>query len=184
VRSRRLYATGIDVSTTGAKALLIGERGDVASATEEYPSTRPTLSGVSRIPKTGQGMGTQRERRAMSTPRAPTGHLRDWAHRADAWLSSARQTRFGSATGDPVERSTYWPQCVEITMGGRHRRPTSVDGQPGPSRLHRTQNRLGARNEPSTYERVAHILLPKDYIRFRLTGEFATDVSDAPGTLS
>ncbi len=38
-------------------------------------------------------------------------------------------------------------------------------------------------NEPQVYERVAHFLLPKDFIRYRLTGEFATDVSDASGTL-
>jgi xylulokinase len=38
-------------------------------------------------------------------------------------------------------------------------------------------------NEPATYERIAHFLLPKDYVRFRLTGEFASEVSDASGTL-
>jgi xylulokinase len=38
-------------------------------------------------------------------------------------------------------------------------------------------------NEPQIYERTAHFLLPKDFVRFRLTGEFATDVSDASGTL-
>ncbi len=38
-------------------------------------------------------------------------------------------------------------------------------------------------HEPAVYERSAHFLLPKDYVRFRLTGEFATDVSDASGTL-
>jgi xylulokinase len=38
-------------------------------------------------------------------------------------------------------------------------------------------------NEPAIYERAAHCLLPKDFVRFRLTGEFATDVSDASGTL-
>ena len=38
-------------------------------------------------------------------------------------------------------------------------------------------------NDPQTFERVAHFLLPKDFIRYRLTGEFATDVSDASGTL-
>ncbi len=37
-------------------------------------------------------------------------------------------------------------------------------------------------NEPELFDRVKHILLPKDYIRFKLTGEFATDVSDASGT--
>ena len=38
-------------------------------------------------------------------------------------------------------------------------------------------------NEPKVFERAAHFLLPKDFVRFRLTGEFATDVSDASGTL-
>lgn len=37
-------------------------------------------------------------------------------------------------------------------------------------------------NEPAAYERVRHLLLPKDYIRFQLTGEFASEVSDASGT--
>jgi xylulokinase len=37
-------------------------------------------------------------------------------------------------------------------------------------------------NEPASYARVRKMLLPKDYIRFQLTGEYATDVSDASGT--
>jgi xylulokinase len=38
-------------------------------------------------------------------------------------------------------------------------------------------------HEPKVFEHAAHFLLPKDFVRFRLTGEFATDVSDASGTL-
>src|SRR5271157_5499480 len=37
-------------------------------------------------------------------------------------------------------------------------------------------------NEPRNFERVRKMLLPKDYVRYRLTGEFATEVSDASGT--
>ncbi|MEO8597880.1 MAG: xylulokinase [Candidatus Solibacter sp.] len=37
-------------------------------------------------------------------------------------------------------------------------------------------------NEPANFERVRHMLLPKDYVRFKLTGEFASEVSDASGT--
>lgn len=36
-------------------------------------------------------------------------------------------------------------------------------------------------HEPENYEKCRHILLPKDYIRYKLTGEFATEVSDASG---
>src|SRR5580704_13727225 len=37
-------------------------------------------------------------------------------------------------------------------------------------------------NEPRAFERIRHLLLPKDYVRFQLTGEYATEVSDASGT--
>ena len=37
-------------------------------------------------------------------------------------------------------------------------------------------------HEPQNFDRVRHLLLPKDYVRFRLTGEFASEVSDASGT--
>jgi xylulokinase len=40
-----------------------------------------------------------------------------------------------------------------------------------------------ARHEPEVYARIAHVLLPKDYVRLRLCGEHATDVADASGTL-
>ena len=39
------------------------------------------------------------------------------------------------------------------------------------------------RHEPATFARIARICLPKDYVRLRLTGEWATDVADASGTL-
>jgi xylulokinase len=38
-------------------------------------------------------------------------------------------------------------------------------------------------NYPKIFEQIEHILLPKDYIRYKLTGDFATDVSDASGML-
>lgn len=39
------------------------------------------------------------------------------------------------------------------------------------------------RKRPEVYNKISHILLPKDFIRFKLTGDYATDVSDASGTL-
>src|SRR5947209_20377223 len=38
-------------------------------------------------------------------------------------------------------------------------------------------------NEPENWKRVRSVMLPKDYVRFRLTGESATDMADASGTL-
>src|SRR5205807_4192328 len=39
------------------------------------------------------------------------------------------------------------------------------------------------RHEPDVYARIRHVLLPKDYVRYRLTGELAIDVADASGTV-
>src|SRR5206468_6196122 len=39
------------------------------------------------------------------------------------------------------------------------------------------------RHEPEVFARIAHVLLPKDYVRLRLTGEHAIDAADASGTL-
>ena len=39
------------------------------------------------------------------------------------------------------------------------------------------------KHEPETYARIRHVLLPKDYVRFRMTGEHAIDAADASGTL-
>src|SRR6478736_3763294 len=38
-------------------------------------------------------------------------------------------------------------------------------------------------HEPDIWSRVAHVLLPKDYVRLRLTGEHATDAADGAGTI-
>ena len=42
---------------------------------------------------------------------------------------------------------------------------------------------VAAKLEPANWDRVSQVLLPKDYVRYMLTGTFATEVSDASGTL-
>ena len=39
------------------------------------------------------------------------------------------------------------------------------------------------KNEPEIFEKIAHVLLPKDYVRLRMTGDYASDMSDSAGTL-
>ena len=38
------------------------------------------------------------------------------------------------------------------------------------------------KHEPRVFDKVAKVLLPKDYVRFRMTGEYASDMSDSSGT--
>ena len=43
------------------------------------------------------------------------------------------------------------------------------------------QDFMVQKNEPDVFAKIDKVLLPKDYIRYKLTGEFFTDVSDASG---
>jgi xylulokinase len=95
------------------------------------------------------------------------------------------------ADGDkPLRPALLWndqrtaQQCAEIEAkaGGREK---LIDMVANPALTGFTAPKiLWVRDhEPRVYAKTKHILLPKDYIRFRMTGEYATEVSDASGTL-
>jgi xylulokinase len=176
---------GIDVSTTGAKALLIGEGGDVlASATEEYPLYTPYPLWSEQNPE-DWWQGTQRTvRRVLSTPGVRAQDI------SGIGLTGQMHGLVLLDKHDSVLRpAILWndqrtgPQCVDITRSaGGIENLLALTANPVLPGFTAPKIVWVRENEPSTYERVAHILLPKDYIRFRLTGEFATEVSDASGT--
>jgi xylulokinase len=53
----------------------------------------------------------------------------------------------------------------------------------GFDRFHRPEDLVVKENEPVIYRKAAHVLLPKDYVRYRLTGIFAMDKADGSGTV-
>jgi xylulokinase len=176
---------GIDVSTTGAKALLITERGEVvASATEEYPLSTPHPLWSEQNPE-DWWQGTRRAvQRALAASGAGpqdisgiglTGQMHGLVllDKSDMVLRPAilwNDQRTGS-------------QCAEITsIAGGIGNLLALTANPVLPGFTAPKVLWVREHEPSIYDQVAHILLPKDYIRFRLTGEFATEVSDASGT--
>ena len=63
-------------------------------------------------------------------------------------------------------------------------RSIALTGNRALTGLHRAEARCGSRaTSPRSTREIAHVLLPKDYVRLRLCGEHATDVADASGTL-
>lgn len=179
------YLLGIDSSTTATKALLINEAGDVvAVAAAEYPyetpqplwseqdadlwwdatiqSIRQVLkkSGVDAVDVVGIGLAGQMHGLVLldksGTPLRP----------AILWNDQR--------TGD---------QCDDIRARigkGKLIQRTGNDALTGftaPKILWVQQN------EPEIYSKAKHILLPKDYVRLRLTGDYATDRAGAAGTL-
>lgn len=72
-------------------------------------------------------------------------------------------------------------QCDEITEAVGRERLLSISANPALPGFTAGKILWVREHEPEIYEKCRHILLPKDYIRYKLTGEFATEVSDSSG---
>ena len=178
------YLIGVDVGTTGAKTLLINDRGDLlASVTEEYPlySPRPlwaeqdpadwwrgTCDSIKGVlarsgvdPKDVRGLGLSGQMHGSVFLDASNAVIRPailWCDQRTAaqceWITDkVGRDLLVAETANPVLTGFTAPKIIWLRQ-----------------------------NEPANYDRVRKILLPKDYVRFRLTGEYATEVSDASGT--
>ena len=175
------YFIGIDVSTTASKAIVVDEQGNVV-ATQSYPhelsTPRPLWS----------------EQDPAEWWQATSAALRDVLDEVDAGDVAAiglTGQMHGltplDANGDVIRPAILWndqrsgPQCEEITEKVGAKRLYQLVGTmmlPGftaPKILWMKQN------EPEHYAKIAHVLLPKDYVRYKLSGAFVTDVAGGSG---
>jgi len=173
---------GIDVGTSGTKTLLIDENGQViSSATGTYPLYTPKALWAEQNPEDWWQATVETVRRVLSGVDA-----------ADVGGIGLSGQMHGAVFMDEGNRvlcpSIIWcdqrtgEECRWIT---EHVGADNIIRETcNPSLTGFTAGKIvWLRNhEPETYAKVRKVLLPKDYIRFRLTGEFATDVSDASGT--
>ena len=89
--------------------------------------------------------------------------------------------------GNSLRKSIIWcdgrtsEECEEITSIIGYDKLIDITCNPALTGFTASKIRWVMKHEPQIYEKCKKILLPKDYIRFKLTGEFATDVSDASG---
>jgi xylulokinase len=177
------YLLGLDVSTTGAKALLIDEAGKViASATEEYPLHTPHPLWSEQDPEDwwrGMQSAVQRVLAIADPTEISAVGLTGQMHGLVLLDRDDRVLRPAILWND----QRTGPQCAEITsLAGGLERLLTLTGNAVLPGFTAPKILWVRENEPEIYDRVAHVLLPKDYIRFRLTGEYATEVSDASGT--
>jgi xylulokinase len=167
---------GLDVGTTGAKGIALSDDGRVlASATESYPLSTPRPGWAEQDPEL---WWTAAQRLLDVLPDGPLG-LSGQMHGLvvldehgavlrPAILWNDQRT---AAECAEIERRVGLERLIELT-GNR-----ALTGFTAPKLLWlRT-------HEPQTYARIRHILLPKDYVRYRLTGELTIDAADASGTL-
>jgi xylulokinase len=169
---------GLDVGTTGVKALLLSPEGHVlARAEESYDLSTPRPGWAEQDPEDWWRAAERALTRLGGRPTAIglSGQMhglvvlddRDRVLRP-AILWNDQRTEAESAE---IEERVGLARLIELT-GNR-----ALTGFTAPKLL------WLRRHEPATYARIAHVLLPKDYVRLRLTGEHAIDVADASGTL-
>ena len=169
---------GLDVGTTGVKALAISPAGDVlARAEESYELSTPRPGWAEEDP---EDWWRAAERALTKLGGQPTAiGLSGQMHGLVVLDDEERVLRPAILWNDQrtaaecteIEERVGLARLIELT-GNR-----ALTGFTAPKLL------WLRRHEPDTYARIAHVLLPKDYVRLRLTGEHAIDVADASGTL-
>lgn len=177
---------GIDVGTSSTKTLLCSAKGKVlATANVEYPVHSPKPGWSEQDPNDwwrGVIRGIAEVcKKAHATPAQVTGiGLSGQMHGSVFVDRSGRSLRRALLWND--QRTAVECDEIERAAGGRRKligmvNNAALTGFTAPKIL------WVRKHDPSTYEKTYKVLLPKDYIRLRLTGEYATEVSDASGTL-
>ncbi|MCD6334561.1 MAG: xylulokinase [Candidatus Latescibacteria bacterium] len=179
------YLIGIDIGTSGTKSVLIDEAGTVrAVAQEETGISTPQPGWAEQDPEAWWRATCRTLKKVLSAsgvdPRTIAGVGLSGQMHGIVLLDKDRRVLRPAiiwADGRSAEqcRSIYervgWDQLARWTAN------PVAPGFMAASLLWMSEH------EPDVFERTAAVLLPKDYVRWRLTGEMASDVSDAAGTL-
>ena len=179
------YLIGLDIGTSGAKALLCDDRGStLATALAEYPLSSPRPLWSEQDPADWW-------RGARAAIVAVLKHAAvDGGQVAGLGLTGQMHGAVFLDERDEVIRpALLWndqrtaAECAEITARVGAERLIAISGNPALTGFQAPKILWLRNHEPEHYARVRRVLLPKDYIRLLLTGLAATDASDAAGTL-
>ena len=177
------YVIGVDLGTSGTKTVLFSTDGQpLASKTIEYPLYQPQNGWAEQAPEDWwhAACGSMKEVISKSgiNPKDIKGIGISGQMHGLVMLDKA---------GNVLRRSIIWcdqrtaAECEEITNKVGASRLIELTANPALTGFTASKILWVRNHEPEVYEKCAHILLPKDYVRYMLTGEFATEVSDASG---
>ncbi|MDB5325805.1 MAG: xylB [Phycisphaerales bacterium] len=180
------YLLGIDIGTSGTKTLLCDERGRVlATAMAEHAIYQPKPGYSEQKPEdwwTATKLATKAVLKKAKIKGADVGAI--------GLSGQMHGSVFLDKKGKVIRPAILWndqrtaEECADIEQaaGGREALIKLV-ANPALTGFTAPKILWLRKREPKNYDKVAQILLPKDYIRFRMTGEYATEMSDASGTL-
>lgn len=174
---------GLDIGTTGARTIAVDERGVVvASASTEYPLATPQPGWSEQDPEDWW-------RAACETLGSVAAQVEGREIVGLGLTGQMHGATFLDAADVPIRPALLWndqrtaAQCAAIAAAVGAERLIAITGNPALTGFQSPKILWLRDAEPANYARVARVLLPKDFVRLRLTGEAATDASDAAGTL-
>jgi xylulokinase len=180
------YYLGIDIGTSGTKALIMDARAKVlATATSEHGIRAPKPGWSEQDPDEWWSATLKATRAVIRKARINGKQV------AGIGLSGQMHGLvITDGSGKCLRPSIIWndqrtaPQAAQIeqAVGGRANLINLV-GNMAQTSFTLTKLLWVRDNEPRTFERIKHLLLPKDYVRLRLTGQYVGEVSDMSGTL-
>ncbi len=171
---------GLDVGTTGVKAIALSPEGEVlAVASHGYPLSTPRAGWSEQDPE-DWWQASEAALEEVATGREVAGlGLSGQMHGLVVLDDAGRVIRPAILWND--QRTAA--ECAEIEERIGLERLVELTGNRALTGFTAPKLLWLRRHEPDAYARVARVLLPKDYVRLRLTGEWAIDASDASGTL-
>lgn len=179
-----MYLLGVDLGTSGVKALLINAQGTVvASASESYPLYTPQPLWAEQDPDDWWRATCRAIRAVLSQSGVAAQQVRG------VGLSGQMHgSVFLDERGESIRPALLWcdqrtaAECAWITERVGERTVLQTTLNPVLTGFQAGKIIWLRNHEPEHYAQVRQVLLPKDFIRYRLTGESATEVSDASGT--
>lgn len=177
------YLLGIDLGTSGTKTVLFRSDGTAMAAhTVEYPLYQPQNGWAEQEPSDWW--------RAVRETVQAVLHKSGVAAADIAGVGISGQMHglvMLDERGEVLHRSILWcdgrtgEECREITETVGAEKLIAITANPALAGFTAGKILWVRKHLPEVYKACRHILLPKDYIRYCLTGQFATEVSDASG---
>lgn len=183
MKSAKEYLLGVDIGTSATKGILVDTTGEIAGTrTSGYPLYQPHNGWAEQDPLDWKNAVFQVIKELACLDQIQKNQIKGLA------LSGQMHGLvLLDEAGTPLRNAMIWcdqrskEQVNTMLSLMSVEEWMSITGNPPLAAWTAAKIMWIKKYEPQIYEKTRHILLPKDYIRYLLTGEFATDVSDASG---
>jgi xylulokinase len=177
---------GIDVGTGGTRAVVIDAAGRVvATATADHaPFASPQAGWAEQDPRDWWRATAEAVRAVLTGEKVAADSIA-----AVGFSGQMHGATLLDAADEPLRPALIWcdqrteKQCRELTAQIGAERLIELVCNPAITGFTLPKLLWLRENEPDLWRQACAVLLPKDYVRLRLTGDKATDVADASGTL-